>query len=326
MADKRKVLISSSSTHPDQLKILSDAGAEVKIIPDRVDEVFRSEIRKADGMIIGLPLLPGKIMAECPKLMIVARNGVGYDNVDVAAAAELGIVVTNTPGVNSDAVAEFTFGLLLSLVRRIPESWEELRRGGWRKPDHLQGVDLRGRTMSIIGLGQIGSRVSRIGNAFGLKILACDPYIPQQAFRDAGAEPVSKEEAIRRADFLTLHTPLNEETRNLVGAPELAMMKPGAIVINTSRGGVVDEEALMAAAEKGSIGGAALDVFQQEPIADRRIACHPKIMVTGHLAGMTRDAMYRMFTGAAIQVAYAFRGEKPPYAVNEPKNPRYLKL
>lgn len=325
MSEKKKVVIASASGHPDQVKMLEEAGASVKIIPDKVDDFFRSEVGTATALILGLPLVPRQIMADSPDLIIIARNGVGYDNVDVPAATELGILVTNTPGVNSDAVAEFTFGVLLAVVRRIPHSWEELRQGGWRKPHHLEGVDLRGRTLGIIGLGQIGSRVSRIGNAFGLKVLACDPYIPEQAFKNAGAVPVSREEAIRKADFLTLHTPLTAETRKMISTRELAMMKPTAVLINTSRGDIVDEEALLEAMDRAAIFGAALDVFKEEPPRDRRIVEHPRILVTGHLAGLTKDAMYRMFTGAAAQVIYALKGEKPPYALNEPRNPRYLK-
>jgi len=245
--------------------------------------------------------------------------------VDVGAATELGILVTNTPGVNSDAVAEFTFGLLLALVRQIPHSWELMKKGGWRQPQNLDAVDLRGKTLGIIGLGRIGSRVSKIGNAFGLKVLACDPYITDQDFRNAGAQPVSREEAISQADYLTLHTPLTEETRKMISTRELNMMKPGALLINTSRGEVVDEEALLEAVNQGVIAGAALDVFKEEPPKDRRIAEHPKILVTAHLAGLTKEAMYRTFIAAATQVTHALKGEKPPYALNEPKNPRYLK-
>ncbi len=325
MQEKKKVVLASASHHPDQVRMLEEAGALVKIIPDKVDDLFISEVSTATGLILGLPVFPARIMAGCPRLIIVARNGVGYDNVDIPAATELGIVVTNTPGVNSDAVAEFTYGLILAMVRRIPHSWEELRQGGWRKPHHLEGVDLRGRTLGIIGLGQIGSRVSKIGNALGLKVLACDPYITREAFRNAGAQPASQEEVVRQADFLTLHTPLTQETRHMISTRELAVMKPNAVLVNTSRGGVVDEEALLAAMERNAIFGAALDVFQEEPPRDRKILQHPKILVTGHLAGLTRDAMYRMFTGAAAQVVYALKGEKPTYALNEPQNPRYLR-
>ncbi len=325
MSEKRKVVISAASWHQDEVKMLEEAGATVKVVPDKADDLFLAEMKSADGVIVGLRPMPREFLASYPKLIIVARHGVGYDNVDLEAATDLGIVVTNTPGVNSDAVAEFTYGLILAVVRQIPHSWEEMRRGGWRKPQNLDGVDLRGKTLGIIGLGRIGSRVSKIGNAFGLKVLAFDPYITEQDFKNAGAQAMPREQVIARADYLTLHTPLSDETRKMIGARELAMMKPAALLINTSRGGVVDEEALIEAVNKGVIAGAALDVFKDEPPLDRRIAENPKILVTAHLAGLTKEAMYRNFIAAATQVVHALKGEKPPYALNEPKNPRYLK-
>jgi len=324
MKEKKKVIIATASWHQDEVRMVEEAGAGVKIIPDKADDSYRSEINSADGLIVGLPPVARELLEASPRLMIVARHGVGYDNVDVKAATELGIVVTNTPGVNSDAVAEFTYGLLLAFIRQIPHSWELMRGGGWRKPQNLEAVDIRGKTLAIIGLGRVGSRVSKIGNAFGLKVLACDPYISEQDFKNAGAQRVSREEAIRQADYLTLHTPLSDETRKMIGARELSMMKRSAILINTSRGEVVDEDALIEAAEKGTIAGAALDVFKDEPPKDKKIATHPRILVTAHLAGLTKEAMYRTFIAAGTQVVHALKGEKPPYALNEPKNPRYL--
>ena len=325
MKEKRKVIIAAASWHPDEAKMVEEAGATVKIIPDKADDLFRSEINSADGLIVGLPPVTRQLMESSPRLVIVARHGVGYDSVDLKAATDLEIVVTNTPGVNSDAVAEFTYGLLLAFIRQIPHSWDSMRGGGWRKPQNLDAVDLRGKTIGIIGLGRIGSRVSKIGNAFGLKVLACDPYITEQDFRNAGAQRVSREEAIRQADYLTLHTPLSDETRKMIGIKELSMMKKSALLINTSRGEVVDEDALVEAVDKGLIAGAALDVFKDEPPKDKKITVHPRILVTAHLAGLTREAMYRTFIAAAAQVVHALKGEKSPYALNEPKNPRYLR-
>ena len=325
MDEKRRVIICAASWHQDEVKMVEEAGAVVKVIPDKEGDLFLSEVKTADGAILGLRPMNRELLAASPKLVIVARHGVGYDNVDLKAATDLGILVTNTPGVNSDAVADFTYGLILAMVRQIPHSWEEMRKGGWRKPQNLDTVDLRGKTLGIIGLGRVGSRVSKIGNAFGLKVLACDPYITEQDFKNAGAQPVSREQAIAQADYLTLHTPLSEETRKMISTRELAMMKPTALLINTSRGEVVDEEALIDAVNKGVIAGAALDVFKDEPPKDRRIAENPKILVTAHLAGLTKEAMYRTFIAAGTQVVHALKGEKPPYALNEPKNPRYLK-
>ncbi len=322
--NKKKVLISSTSHHPDQIKYLESEGAVVKIIPDRVNDLFFSEVRDSDALIVGLPPITRQVMEKAPRVVVVARHGVGYDSVDVPTATELGIVVTNTPGVNADAVAEFTYGAILAMVRQIPQGLAEMKKGGWRPPQYW-GMDLRGKTLGIIGLGRIGSRVSKIGRAFGMKVLACDPYIGERDFQDAGAQPVSRDQVVSQADFLTLHTPLTEETRKMIGQQELARMKRTAYLVNTSRGGVVDDDALIEALDKGMITAAAIDVFEEEPPEDRRVVEHPKVLATPHLAGLTTEAMYRMFMGASEQVVLALKGQKPSNAVNEPKNPRYLR-
>jgi D-3-phosphoglycerate dehydrogenase len=200
-----------------------------------------------------------------------------------------------------------------------------MKKGGWRRPD-FWGFDLRGKTLSIIGLGRIGSRVSRIGVAFGMEVLACDPYISAQTFQEAGAKPVPREEAISQADFLTLHTPLTEETRRMIGSRELSLMKKSALLINTARGGIVDDRALVKALDEGVLAGAGIDVFEAEPPEDPSLRSHPKILSTPHIAGLSDEARYRMSRGASDQVACALRGERPPDVVNKSRNPRYLKM
>jgi len=264
------------------------------------------------------------MIEKSSKLLIIAAHGVGYNNVDIAAADDLGILVTNIPGANSDAVAEFVFGFMLTLVRHFPQTWEEMKNGGWRRPE-FWGTELRGKTLGIIGLGQIGRRVSRLGAAFGMKVLANDPYIFEKDFHDAGAETVDKEEVISQADFLTLHTPLTDETRKMIGPKELSRMKPTAFLINTARGGIVDEGALIGALNSGKIAGAAIDVFEKEPPEDRSLVIHPKVITAPHMAGLTNEARYRLGMGASERILCALRGEKPANVVNHPKNPRYSK-
>lgn len=321
---KKRVLISAASWLPEQVKLLEDAGVIVKIIPDRVDELFFSEIWEADALILGLPPVTQQIMESAPRLIIIACQGVGYNHVDVNAATDLGILVANTPGINSDTVAEFTFGLILALVRQIPQGWGEMKKGGWRRPE-FWGMELQGRTLGIIGFGQIGRRVSRLGVAFRMRVLGVDPNVPEQDFRSAGADMASMDQAVSQADVLTLHVPLNDETRRMISTPELARMKPKAFLINTARGGLVDEKALLQALDGRRLAGAALDVFEVEPPVNRTLVQHPKVLATPHLGGLTGEARYRMCLAAAEQVAGALRGEKPPYAVNNPKNPRYLR-
>jgi D-3-phosphoglycerate dehydrogenase len=322
---RKKVIVTTNSFYGAKVKLLEEKGAEVQFLPDRADDRFLSEIGSAHALIPGLTPVTAQIMGKAPCLVIVAAHGVGYNNIDLQAADEMGILVTNIPGVNADAVAEFTFGLILALIRRIPHAWEEMRRGGWRLPE-FWGFDLRGKTLSIIGLGRIGSRVSKLGVAFGMEVLACDPYLPDQAFREAGAKPVSRQEAISRADFLTLHTPLTEETRMMIGARELSLMKKSTLLINTARGGIVDDGALVKALDDGVLAGAGIDVFETEPPTDPMVRSHPKIISTPHIAGLSDEARYRMSRGASERVACALRGERPPDVVNEPRNPRYLRM
>jgi len=322
---KKKVVVTTNSFYGAKVKLLEEMGVEVQFLPDRADDQFLSAIETAHGLIPGLTMVTPRVMEKAPRLVIVAAHGVGYNNIDLQAAEDMGILVTNIPGVNADAVAEFSFGLILALIRRIPHAWEEMRRGGWRLPE-FWGFDLRGKTLSIIGLGRIGSRVGRLGVAFGMEVLACDPYISDRAFQEAGAKPVSREEAISRADFLTLHTPLTEETRGMIGSRELSMMKSTALLINTARGGIVDDGALVKALDVGVLAGAGIDVFETEPPLDPALRSHPKIISTPHIAGLSDEARYRMSLGASERVACALRGERPPDVVNQPRNPRYLRM
>jgi D-3-phosphoglycerate dehydrogenase len=322
---KKKVIVTTNSFYGAKMKLLEEMGIEVQFLPDRADDRFLSAMGTAHALIPGLTLVTSQTMEKAPGLVIVAAHGVGYNNIDLQAADDMGILVTNIPGVNADAVAEFTFGLILALIRRIPHAWEEMRRGGWRLPE-FWGFDLRGKTLSIIGLGRIGSRVGRLGVAFGMEVLACDPYISDRAFQEAGAKPVSREEAISRADFLTLHAPLTEETRRMIGSRELSMMKRTALLINTARGGIVDDGVLVKALDDGVLAGAGIDVFETEPPPDPTLRSHPKIISTPHIAGLSDEARYRMSLGASERVACALRGERPPDVVNEPRNPRYLRM
>jgi D-3-phosphoglycerate dehydrogenase / 2-oxoglutarate reductase len=324
-AEKRKVIVLTASWHWEKVKLLEEMGVEVKKVPDGREDLFLGECRDALAVVPGLSAVTRGMMEQAPQLLIIAAHGVGYNNVDLAAADEMGILVTNVPGANSDAVAEFTFGFMLTLVRYFPQAWEEMKKGGWRRPG-VWGTELRGKTLGIIGLGQIGSRVSKLGNAFGMKVLAFDPYIGDRSFREAGAEAGEKDEVISRADLLTLHTPLTEETRRMIGERELSLMKETAFLINTSRGGVVDERALLMALNRSRISGAALDVFESEPPADRSLVEHPRVVVAPHIAGLTNEARYRLGQGAAERILSVFRGETPTNVVNNPTNPRYLRL
>jgi D-3-phosphoglycerate dehydrogenase / 2-oxoglutarate reductase len=322
--NKKKVVILSSTWVEEKAKLLAEKGLEVKHIVEQKEDLVLAELPSADFLIPGLRPITRQDMQRASRLLIVAVIGVGYNHVDLEAATELGIYVTHNPGTNSDAVAEFTFGLLLALSRQIPDAWEDMKKGGWRGAG-TSCSEIRGKTLGIIGLGRIGSRVSRIGGGFGMKVLACDPYIPEQNFRDAGAQAVTRDQAISQADFLTIHTPLTEETRKMIGDRELVMMKPTAFLINTARGEIVQPQALRKALDDGILAGAALDVFEKEPPVDFPLTRHPKVILTPHIAGLSLEARSRMSLGSVEQVLQVLQGQKPSRALNDPKNPRMFK-
>jgi D-3-phosphoglycerate dehydrogenase / 2-oxoglutarate reductase len=324
ISETKKVIVLTGSWYWEKVNLLENSGVEVRRVLDGREDLFYAECGDVQAIVPGLTAITRPMMEKSSKLLIIAAHGVGYNNVDMAAADDLGILVTNIPGANSDAVAEFVFGFMLNLIRYFPQAWEEMKKGGWRRPG-LWGTELRGKTLGIIGLGQIGRRVSRLGGAFGMKVLANDPYIPAKDFHDAGAEEADMERVIAQADFLTLHTPLTDETRRMIGPRELSRMKPSGFLINTARGGIVDEGALVAALDSGKIAGAAIDVFEKEPPDDRTLGEHPRVISAPHMAGLTNEARYRLGIGASERILCALRGEMPANVVNQPKNPRYLK-
>lgn len=225
------------------------------------------------------------------RLKVIGRAGVGVDNIDLQTATELGIAVINAPGGNTVSVAELAFGVLLSLVRNIHLAVESMRGGRWDR-SRLGGSELRGRTLAIIGLGRIGSEMARRARAFGMTLIAYDPFVPPTRFEELAVERMERlSDAMDRADVVTVHTPLTPETVGLIGAPELARLGRGAIVLNLARGGIVAEDALSDALTSGRIAGAALDVFMGEPLAaDHPLRSVPNLILTPHLGASTSDA------------------------------------
>src|SRR3954463_4234491 len=205
-----------------------------------------------------------EILAAAPKLRVIGRAGTGVDNIDLAAATRRGVVVMNAPGGNSVSVAEHTLALLLSLARQIADASQSTRGGKWEKKKFSSGRELLGKTLGVVGTGNIGALVVQRAKAFGMRVIAYDPFLSDEAAAKLGLELVPLSEIFRRADAITLHVPLTEQTKNMVGAPQLKAMKDGALVINCARGGLVDEKALAQALKSGHLGGAALDVFETE--------------------------------------------------------------
>lgn len=258
-----------------------------------------------------------KVIEAGEKLEIIARAGIGVDNIDVEAATRRGILVVNAPTSSTITVAEHTIGLMLALARHIPQAHQLLKKGIWRRTEFM-GIELRNKTLGIIGLGNIGSAVARRAQGLEMKVIAYDPYVSPEYARRIGVELVSLEELLRTSDFVSLHLPLTEATKGFLGERELRMMKPTAMLINTARGGLVDEVALYNALEEGRLAGAAIDVFSIEPATDNILLKSEKVVVTPHLAASTVEAQANVAIDIAEQVIAALKGEPVRYAVNAP--------
>ena len=243
------------------------------------------------------------ILEAGQRLRVVGRAGVGVDNIDVDAAEKRGIAVLNAPAGNVVSAAELTMALMLSLVRHVPQAAASLKRGEWER-NRFKGIELNGKTLGLIGAGRIGAEVAKRGLAFGMRVIIYDPYLSDERARDIGAELVTFHELFRTADLVSIHTPLTEETRGLIGADELAMMKPTAHLINAARGGLVDETALAEALQKGELAGAALDVFEEEPVAaDNTLLRLDNVIAIAHLGAATHEAQ----TLSGIEICKAVR-------------------
>jgi D-3-phosphoglycerate dehydrogenase len=231
------------------------------------------------------------LLAAATRLRVIGRAGTGVDNIDLNAATRRGVVVMNAPGGNSVSVAEHTVALLLALARQVADASQSTRGGKWEKKKFASGRELLGKTLGVIGTGNIGALVVQRAKAFGIKVIAYDPFLSEDAAAKLGVEPVQLPEIFRRSDAITLHVPLTEQTKNMIGAPQIAQMKPGALLINCARGGLVDEKALAEALQSKRLGGAALDVFETEPPpADHPLFSCDNFIGTPHLGGSTEDA------------------------------------
>ena len=287
-----------------RILISDDLSPEAKTILERIPGAqvdFRvglkpSELREIIGGYDALAVrsatkVTAEVLAAAPKLRVIGRAGTGVDNIDLAAATRRGVVVMNAPGGNSVSVAEHTLALLLALARQVSDASQSTRGGKWEKKKYSSGREVLGKTLGVIGTGNIGALVVQRAKAFGMKVIAYDPFLSEEAAAKLGVELVQLPEIFRRADAITLHVPLTEQTRNMVGAPQLAQMKPGALLINCARGGLVDEKAVAEALKGKKLGGAALDVFETEPPpADHPLFSCENFIATPHLGGSTEDA------------------------------------
>lgn len=255
-----------------------------------------------------------ELIAAADRLKVIGRAGVGVDNIDLKSAGMRDIYVVNTPTATSSAVAEHTLGLMMALSRHIPAADASMKAGRWEKKC-FKGNELGGKTLGVLGLGHIGARVVQYALAFGMQCLAYDPYLSAQEIYSRGAQPVSFDSLLGNSDYVTLHLPLTDETRHLLGADEFSQMKPGARLVCTARGGIIDEEALAAALDAGQLTGAALDVYADEPPLAGSIAAHPAVVATPHIASQTVEAQIRAAVAIAEEVLSVLNGEPPRWPV-----------
>ncbi len=294
----------ADDVNDEKLAPLREAGFTVEKVIKLSFEQLAEKIRDADGIIVrSATRITGDLMDQAKKLRVIGRAGVGVDNIDVKAATERGIVVMNAPDGNTVTTAEHTIALLVSMARNVPQAHALLQSGVWDKKKFV-GVELSGKILGIIGLGRIGKHVAKIAKGFGLNILAFDPFVSNEQARDLGIEVGTLEDVFRKADFITIHTPVTGDTRGIIGKDAFSKIKKGVRVINCARGGLVDEVALLEAIENGTVAGAALDVFETEPLPnDSPLLNNPKIITTPHLGASTTEAQ----EGVALTVAEQMR-------------------
>jgi len=294
-----KVLV-SDQLHPEALGWL-EKQRDVELLAR--PEIRRAEllqlIADADALIVrSRTRVDSELIGHAPRLRVIGRAGMGLDNIDLEAAERAGIAVLSTPNVSANAVAELTLGLMIALARHLPEAF------GRRTKLKCYGWELKGKRLGIVGLGKIGSRVARLAEAFGMELLACE-IDPEAGPKDLRIERVAFEALLERSDIISLHVPLSDETRCMIGEEALGRVKEGAVIINTARAEVVDEEALLSALDSGKVSGYAADLWR-----DERLASHPRVILTPHIGAQTAEAQRRAGLGIAKQVVAALRS--PP--------------
>jgi len=305
MRDQRyRVLVTDEVDAEGVALLRNHPNIEVVERPTRPLPELLEEIAEYDALVgRSATRISRELLDRGTRLRVIGRAGVGVDNVDIERATELGVAVINAPGGNTVSVAELVFGVLISYLRHIHIAVQSMREGEWRR-SQLGGAELRGRTLAIVGVGRIGSEVARRARVFGLKVIGYDPYVSEARFEELGIERVENfNEALDRADVLTLHVPLTPETRGMIGAAEIARLGPRAILLNFARGGIIDEDALVEALQEGSLGAAMLDVFASEPLAkDHPLRHLPNVLLTPHLGASTAEAQRNVALEACAAV------------------------
>lgn len=318
-----KILITSrsfASISDKPIKMLTEKGYEIQRNntgrPYEKEEMLKL-IRDVDGIIIGIDELSAEIIEEANALKVISKYGIGVDNIDINMATNKKIIVTNTPTANVDAVADLTFGFILSLARRIPEADRKTKSGKWEK---ITGKSVWEKTLGIIGLGKIGRQVVKRAQGFKMNILVFDLVKDEKFAQKYGVNYVNLEELLQKSDYITIHIPLNDATRNMVSYEELEKIKEGAFLINTSRGGIVNEQALYKALRNNKLRGAALDVYSNEPPVESPLKELDNVIMTPHIGAYTEEAIENMSIQAAQNLIDVLEGRNPKNRVQKERD------
>jgi len=313
-----KILVSDAMSE-EGLKILKDSKEFiVEVKTGLKGDALKEAVADCDALLVrSATKVTADVIVAAANLKIIGRAGVGLDNVDLQTATDRGIIVMNTPGGNTVSTAEHTMSLILALSRSIPQADASMKKNEWRRKDFM-GVELYNKTIGIIGLGRIGMEVAKRCLAFGMRVKGHDPYLAREIAEQAGIEMAKLEDIYGSADYITVHVPVTEETKGMIGEEQFAMMKDGARVINCARGGIIDEAALVKALESGKIAGAALDVYVEEPPKNLALAKFGNVVLTPHLGASTEEAQVNVAIEIAHQVADALSGKGIRNAANYP--------
>lgn len=304
--------------HPAALRVFSEAGVEFHELTGEERPHLQEVVADYDALVVrSSTRVDAGVLRAGRRLKVVGRAGIGVDNVDVGAATEMGVLVINAPTANLLSAIEHTFALLLSLARNVARADASLKTGVWDRKSFV-GVELQGKTLGIVGFGRIGQRVAARAAAFEMKVVAYDPFLDPAVAERLEVGLLSLDDLLAASDIVTLHTPLTEQTRNLIDRDRLRALRPGALLVNCGRGGVVDEAALLEVLNDGHLGGAALDVFAEEPPTDFTLMRHPRVVATPHIGAQTREAQERVAGDTARMVLAALDGSMTVTAVNLP--------
>jgi D-3-phosphoglycerate dehydrogenase len=319
VANDHRILVADPLAEDGLERLRSGAAVDVRTKLPEAD--LAALVGEYDGLVVRSETkVTERVLEAGRRLKVVGRAGVGIDNIDVEAATRLGVLVVNAPRGNIIAAAEHTIALLLALARNIPQADASVKRGEWQRSKYV-GAEIRGKTLGVVGLGNIGSEVAKRAQGLEMEVVAYDPAVPRERAEQFNVELVTLEELLARADFISIHAPLVERTRNLIDARVLGLAKPGARLVNAARGGIVDEAALYSALVEGRLAGAASDVFVDEPVGESPLLRLANFVATPHIAASTVEAQTSVAEDVAEEVLAVLRGELPRYAVNAPALP-----